>query len=1034
MSIQYVYIGTNPNDGTGDDLRTAFLKVNDNFQLLATIGGETNIGANLGGAGGEVYAGKTNETLNFRTIAEGDGIGINQSGNVITIRNTATTPPTLTKVFDDSGNYYEAQAPGGNIKILGSGAVSTQLTGNELIITGIFALFDDTTPTLGANLNLNGFDITGTGDLSHVGTILTDGLTVGRSSGPGDFPSITLLNGSLTVKSNTVLASVSATTVAASTSVQAPIFNATGNGFYGTLTGPSNGTHYGNLAIKGDGVPDIIVVNTASDPATITGVHVGSFSGSITGSLQSGGLDLNSNNIFGVGTISITGSQLVGNVPLVANAKYHPPALAFNQVPTISNSSGATLLTMELQTSSLTDTLRLRSVSADSDQLAPNGSVISFESVNTNSNPLTPGDQPEYILHGKAGIVTYDEYGIFSGANPSPTNHSTFVVQVRATEVPGTPYLRDVIVARGNGNLTLGLIDLIDSKIYPSKQYNNTLDIVEDGFNDLILTTNRSTTYVNFYGDYDPLLGAGSAQGGYSLPKAIGTPGQVLAVRTPDGINPNNLLEWVTATGGGGGGGSTTLLALTDFPDTYPVDSGGKVVVVKSNLTGVEFTNSITASLIGNVTGSVTGNASTATALQTTRTINGKNFNGTQNVSLTTADINEVTNLYFTDERARTAISVIGGTSLSYNSLTGVFNIQESSINVINTLVKRNGTGGVELGLVKVTTLEKNTTDTAITINSRVETDSVIASTADISTTDTLSAGYINLTGTGDQTIASSAKIILSPGTSIDVSGKKIINLPVAAPTLDTDAASKKYVDDTANAVYDASLQSFPITGDTGGSLSVIKNTTLIISGSSNINTSTTINGVQVSLKSTISGVSVSGNFPVSGTLTANVVKAGNLNITNNEIQQTVTGNNLNIVPGSSGGSVIVTGGDFKLTTNSRLFVTGTNIVEIAANSLELEITTTTPTTFVRTLNWVDDSAGLAYAFMNDGTQGQHKTIIMLDRGNYGNALDTRPRYLVLRGKFNGASRTINIAASDPNGSSTFIFLDGFWWRTANVA
>lgn len=1033
MSIQYVYIGTNPNDGTGDDLRTAFLKVNDNFQLLATIGGETNIGANLGGAGGEVYAGKTNETLNFRTIAEGAGIGINQSGNVITIRNTATTQETITKVFADIGGYYEAQAPGSNIKILGGGAVVTQLNGNVLTVTGTFSLFDDTTPSLGANLNLNSFNITGTGNLSHVGSILTDGLTVGRSSGPGDFPSATLLNGTLTVKSGTVLAGVSATTVAASTSVQAPIFNATGNGFYGTLTGPSNGTHYGNVAIKGDGVPDVVVVNTASDPATITGVHVGSFSGTITGSLQSGGLDLNSNNIFGVGTISVTGSQLVGNVPLVANAKYYPPTPAFNQVPTIDNSSGATLLTMELQTSSLTDALRLRSVSADSDQLAPNGAVISFESVNSNTNPLTPSDQPEYMLHGRAGIVVYDEYGIFSGTNPSPTNYSTFVVQVRATEEVGTPYLKDIIVARGNGNISLGLIDLIDSKIYPSRDYNNTLDIVEESFNDLIFTTKRSTTYVNFYGDYDPILGKGSAQGGYSLPKSIGTPGQVLAVRTPDGINPNNLLEWTTATGGGGGG-STTLLALTDFPDTYPVDSGGKIVVVKSNLSGVEFTNTITASLIGNVTGSVTGNASTATALQTTRTINGKNFNGTQNVTLTTADVSEVTNLYYTDERARGSISVISGTSLSYNSLTGVFNIQESAVNVVNTLVKRNGTGGVELGLVKVTTLEKNSTDTAITINSRVETDSVIASTADISTTDTLSAGFINLTGAGDQTIASSGKITLSPATTIDVSGKKIINLPVAAPTLDTDAASKKYVDDTSNTVYNASLQSFPITGDTGGSLSVIKNTTLIISGSSNINTSTTINGVQVSLKSTISGVSVSGNLPVSGTLTANVVRAGNLNITNNEIQQTVTGNNLNLVPGSSGGSVIVTGGDFKLTTNSKLFITGTNIVEIAANSLELEITTTTPTTFVRTLNWVDDSAGLAYAFMNDGTQGQQKTIIMLDRGNYGNALDTRPRYLVLRGKFNGASRTINIAASDPNGSSTFVFLDGFWWRTANVA
>ncbi len=33
MPIQYVNIGTNPNDGTGDDLRSAFLKVNDNFQF-----------------------------------------------------------------------------------------------------------------------------------------------------------------------------------------------------------------------------------------------------------------------------------------------------------------------------------------------------------------------------------------------------------------------------------------------------------------------------------------------------------------------------------------------------------------------------------------------------------------------------------------------------------------------------------------------------------------------------------------------------------------------------------------------------------------------------------------------------------------------------------------------------------------------------------------------------------------------------------------------------------------------------------------
>ena len=97
MSIQYINIGSNANDGTGDDLRSAFLKVNDNFQLLATIGGETNIGANLGGGGGQVFAGKTNETLNFRTIA-GDvssGITVNQSGNVITIASNFNVPASI---------------------------------------------------------------------------------------------------------------------------------------------------------------------------------------------------------------------------------------------------------------------------------------------------------------------------------------------------------------------------------------------------------------------------------------------------------------------------------------------------------------------------------------------------------------------------------------------------------------------------------------------------------------------------------------------------------------------------------------------------------------------------------------------------------------------------------------------------------------------------------------------------------------------------------------------------------------------------
>ena len=42
-----ITIGTNPNDGTGDDLRTAFKKVNDEFARLAAQGGGSTTAENV---------------------------------------------------------------------------------------------------------------------------------------------------------------------------------------------------------------------------------------------------------------------------------------------------------------------------------------------------------------------------------------------------------------------------------------------------------------------------------------------------------------------------------------------------------------------------------------------------------------------------------------------------------------------------------------------------------------------------------------------------------------------------------------------------------------------------------------------------------------------------------------------------------------------------------------------------------------------------------------------------------------------------
>ena len=80
MAIQTINIGTNPNDGTGDDLRTAFDKVNDNFTELLAVGGETNTASNLG-IGEGVFKVKTAQNLEFKSLRNSDGT-IALTGNI----------------------------------------------------------------------------------------------------------------------------------------------------------------------------------------------------------------------------------------------------------------------------------------------------------------------------------------------------------------------------------------------------------------------------------------------------------------------------------------------------------------------------------------------------------------------------------------------------------------------------------------------------------------------------------------------------------------------------------------------------------------------------------------------------------------------------------------------------------------------------------------------------------------------------------------------------------------------------------------
>jgi len=134
---------------------------------------------------------------------------------------------------------------------------------------------------------------------------------------------------------------------------------------------------------------------------------------------------------------------------------------------------------------------------------------------------------------------------------------------------------------------------------------------------------------------------------------------------------------------------------------------------------------------------------------------------------VSTTDLTEGSNLYFTDARARAALSVTG-TGLAYNSTTGVISSNGTDANTASTLVARDASGNFAAGGVTVTSL----TDSGLTAGRLV-----FAGAAGLLTDDsalTFNAGTDTLTVTN----------LVATGT-----------VTVPTPTAGTDAANKSYVD-----------------------------------------------------------------------------------------------------------------------------------------------------------------------------------------------------------------------------------------------
>jgi signal peptidase I len=181
MTIQTINIGNQVNDGLGDDLRTAFQKVNANF---ATLDAETTVtGLNVGTTGVGLFKQRSGANLEFKKLVPGDNILITDVPNGVEINNTLPDP--FFRFETDSGNIVAGIGNTGAITVAGTVAPGA-VTGRkdiEVTTSGSYLYIKNLIPVV---------DILTTYDFGYITGEYTNAIQLALASANIDFGTVTL--------------------------------------------------------------------------------------------------------------------------------------------------------------------------------------------------------------------------------------------------------------------------------------------------------------------------------------------------------------------------------------------------------------------------------------------------------------------------------------------------------------------------------------------------------------------------------------------------------------------------------------------------------------------------------------------------------------------------------------------------------------------------------------------------------------------------------------------------------------------------
>jgi hypothetical protein len=126
--IQTINVGNLVNDGLGDDLRTAFQKVNANF---ADLNDELTLTLSSVGNGEIVYKEKSNSSLVFKSLRGGTGIQVSTISDTLVVANTRSVP--FEKIYTDSGSILSASYQ--NITLQGTQSPTSETGTKDIEVT-----------------------------------------------------------------------------------------------------------------------------------------------------------------------------------------------------------------------------------------------------------------------------------------------------------------------------------------------------------------------------------------------------------------------------------------------------------------------------------------------------------------------------------------------------------------------------------------------------------------------------------------------------------------------------------------------------------------------------------------------------------------------------------------------------------------------------------------------------------------------------------------------------------------------------------